>query len=72
MILYQKKGTIPSVRHEYYVNWIQNKLNKKGFVTKLNKKEGADIVVQNPNIAIEVELGTSEVIENARNNVKQF
>lgn len=72
IILYQKKGTIPGIRHEFYVNWIQGKLNSKGISSRLNKKQGPDIIVQNTNTAIEVELGTSDMLENARRDSEQF
>lgn len=70
-ILYQKPGTNPSVRHQYYVNWLAEKLRAKGFVVKKNK-DGPDIVLPETSTAIEVELGTSNMHYNIARNVKKF
>jgi hypothetical protein len=71
-VLYQKKGSVPSVRHEYYVHWINKWLKAKGFETKTNVKEGPDIVIPKIRTAIEVELGRSDVHSNIERNVHQF
>ena len=72
MILYQKKGTIPGVKHEFYVNWIRGKLKDRGFSSRTNKKEGADIIVSKTNTAIEIELGKSDMIENSRKDIQKY
>ncbi|NIR13660.1 MAG: hypothetical protein GWN86_06815, partial [Desulfobacterales bacterium] len=70
-ILYQKPGTIPSIRHEFYVNWISDKLRQKGYVVSTTK-DGPDIIVKDANTAIEVELGKSNVAGNIRRNTKEY
>ena len=72
LILYQKSNTIPSVRHQYYVDWIVTKLQEKGFETITNIKEGADIVIPKTNTAIEVETGNSAMVANVVRNKHQF
>lgn len=70
-ILYQKAGAVPSVKHEYYVNWIAERLAEKGYhVTK--NKVGPDIVVAEANAAVEVELGSSNMHGNIMNDVRKF
>lgn len=71
-VLYQKKGAVPSVRHEYYVHWINEWLEGKGFETKTNVKEGPDIEIPKIRTAVEVELGKSDVHSNIERNVHRF
>lgn len=71
-ILYQKSGSIPGIRHEFYVNWIVRKLKEKGLDTKTNKKEGPDIEIPEVGIAIEVELGKSNMEANVLRDIHKF
>ncbi|MBI2005299.1 MAG: hypothetical protein HYS80_00880, partial [Candidatus Aenigmarchaeota archaeon] len=68
-ILYQRPGSIPSVKHQYYVNWIAESLTKKGYHVKKNK-DGADIEVSD--IAVEVEIGTSNISGNLKRDLQKF
>jgi hypothetical protein len=70
-VLYQLPNTIPSVKHEFYVNWLAESLKAKGFGARKNK-EGADIVIPELSVAIEVELGKSDIHGNIRRNLQQF
>lgn len=68
VVLYQMPKQIPSVRHQFYVDWISKKINGLGFATKNNVKDGPDIFVPEINSVIEVELGTSDVHCNISRN----
>jgi len=70
-ILYQIPGKVPSVKHEYYVNWIAGSLKAKGFNCKKHS-EGPDIEIPEIKTAIEVELGKSNMHGNLRNDVQKF
>ncbi|HJT10261.1 MAG TPA: ATP-binding protein [Candidatus Nitrosotalea sp.] len=71
-ILYQKIGKIPSVRHQYYVNWIVEKIKEKGFDFTTNILEGPDIEIPKISTVIEVELGKSDVHSNITRNIQKF
>ncbi len=60
-VLYQKRGRIPSIRHGYYVDWICKRLRLQGLETETNIRSGADIVIPKLNVAVEVELGKSNM-----------
>ncbi len=60
-ILYQRRGQIPSAKHEYYVDWICKKLRLQGLDTETNIQSGSDIVIPKLNMAVEVELGKSNM-----------
>jgi len=68
-ILYQRPGSVPGVKHEYYVNWISESLTRKGYHVKKNK-DGPDIEVAD--VAIEVEIGTSNISGNLKRNLQKF
>jgi len=70
-IFYQLSGTVPSVKHEFYVDWICKSLEKKGYSCKKNKV-GPDIEIPEINTAIEVELGKSNISGNIHYNVQRF
>ena len=70
-ILYQTPGRVPSVKHEFYVNWISDYLKSKGFSFKKNS-EGPDIEIPQYRIAIEVELGKSNMYGNVRSDSQKF
>lgn len=70
-ILYQRPGSTPSVRHQYYVNWLAESLAQKGYhVTK--NKDRADIEIPQVGAVIEVELGTSNISGNLKRNLERF
>ncbi|MGI0016331.1 MAG: hypothetical protein ACREBU_23165, partial [Nitrososphaera sp.] len=70
-ILYQTPGRVPSVKHEFYVNWVCDYLKAKSFGFKKNS-EGADIEIPQLGIGIEVELGKSNMYGNIRSGVQKF
>jgi hypothetical protein len=70
-ILYQRPGTIPGVKHEFYVNWLAESLTAKGYHIRKNK-DGPDIEVLNCSTVIEVELGTSNISGNLKRNLQEF
>jgi len=70
-LLYQKHGSIPGIKHEYYVNWIAESLTQKGYHA-VKRKDGPDIEVREMNTVIEVETGTSNISGNIKRNLKQF
>jgi hypothetical protein len=72
VLLYQKTGKIPSVRHEYYVHWLAEKIRGKGLAVKTNILEGPDIEIPGIGAAIEVELGKSDMRSNLERNVRRF
>ncbi|WP_100183277.1 ATP-binding protein [Candidatus Nitrosotenuis aquarius] len=70
-ILYQRPGTVPGVKHEFYVNWIAESLTAKGYDIRKNK-DGPDIEVLDRSTVIEVELGTSNISGNLKRNLQEF
>lgn len=70
-ILYQRPGTVPGVKHEFYVNWLAESLTAKGYHIRKNK-DGPDIEVLNCSMVIEVELGTSNISGNLKRNLQEF
>lgn len=70
-ILYQRPGTVPGVKHEFYVNWLAESLTAKGYDIRKNK-DGPDIEVLNRSMVIEVELGTSNISGNLKRNLQEF
>lgn len=70
-ILYQRQGTVPGVKHEFYVNWIAESLTAKGYHIRKNK-DGPDIEVLDRSTVIEVELGTSNISGNLKRNLQEF
>jgi len=74
IVLYQVKGRRPSVKHEYYVYWLLDKLTSKGLVCRLARIGEAkpDIWVPKLSLAINVELGKSNIEENVKKALKEF
>ncbi|TBR08571.1 MAG: DUF87 domain-containing protein [Candidatus Nitrosotenuis sp.] len=70
-ILYQKPGAVPSVKHEFYVNWLAESLTAKGYHVRKNK-DGPDIEVLEHSMVIEVELGKSNISGNLKRNLQEF
>lgn len=70
-VLYQLKGQVPSVKHEYYVYWILTKLAEKGIICRA-EKVGPDIQIPSANVAINVELGSSNIYCNIPKALKDF
>lgn len=68
-ILYQNPSQTPSIKHEYFVYWISEQLKKIGIVCKTNKV-GPDMEAEG--IAIEVELGKSDIYGNVRGDLEGF
>lgn len=68
-ILYQRPGQVPSMKHEYFVHWVVEQLKGMGVVCKTNKV-GPDIEAEG--IAIEVELGKSDIYGNVRGDLEKF
>jgi len=68
-VLYQKPGQVPSIKHEFYVHWIVEQLLKTGMTCKTNKV-GPDIEAEG--IAIEVELGKSDISGNIKGDLENF
>jgi hypothetical protein len=44
LVLYQMKSTKPSIKHEYYVQWIMKQLSDEGYVLRTNRL-GPDITI---------------------------
>jgi len=70
-ILYQLANTVPSIKHEFYVNWLCEKLEAKGLKC-IKNKVGPDIEIPKIKTAIEVELGKSNISGNLNNDVQRF
>ncbi len=70
-ILYQLANAVPSVKHEFYVNWLCRKLEAKGLKC-IKNKVGPDIEIPQIKTAIEVELGKSNISGNLNNDVQKF
>jgi hypothetical protein len=70
-ILFQRAGQVPSIKHEFYVHWIIERLARKGLVLRKNKV-GPDIEIPSLNTAIEVELGKSDIRGNIQRNLRKF
>jgi len=65
IVLYQLKDKRPSIKHEYYVYWIVKKLANKGYVLR-KSKVGPDITIPSHKVAINVELGKSDIEKNIK------
>ncbi|KAF6247125.1 hypothetical protein C6990_05440 [Nitrosopumilus sp. b3] len=72
IILYQKPKQIPSVRHQFYVDWISKKIDGIGLEIRNNVKDGPDIMISKFNSVVEVELGTSDIHYNISRNVTKY
>jgi hypothetical protein len=70
-ILYQRPGTIPGVRHQYYVHLIAESLAQKGYHV-IKNNNGPDIEVPGTGTAIEVELGTSNISGNLKRDLQEY
>jgi len=70
-VLYQLANAVPSIKHEFYVNWLCEKLEAKGLKCVKNKV-GPDIEIPEIRTAIEVELGKSNISGNLNNDVQKF
>ncbi|MGI0014456.1 MAG: hypothetical protein ACREBU_13595, partial [Nitrososphaera sp.] len=70
-VLYQLKGSKPSVKHEYYVHWILEQLTDKGIVCRA-EKVGPDIQIPSMDVAINVELGSSNIYGNIPKALKDY
>ena len=70
-ILFQRKGQIPSVIHEFYVSWISEKLSAQGLEVR-KSGVGPDIEIPQLGAAIEVELGDSNISGNLKRNQTEF
>ena len=71
LVLYQMKGKNPSVKHEFYVYWIIDKLTTKGFVCRA-EKIGPDIQIPGLNACVNVELGKSSLDGNVVTALSRF
>lgn len=69
--MHQLNGSVPSVKHEFYVDIICKALEKAGFEYQKNKI-GPDITAPSINTAIEIELGKSDIIGNLESNIQKF
>lgn len=69
--LYQKPGSVPGIRHEFYVDWIAGNLAKNGLECVKNRV-GPDIEIPSMRAAIEVELGKSDISGNMYHDVQKF
>lgn len=74
IVLYQLKGRRPSLKHDYYVYWLVEKLTEKGLVCRIARVGEAKPDVQIPSLrtAINVELGKSKIEENLKKALKEF
>ncbi len=70
-VLYQLKGMVPSIKHEYYVHWIIEQLAVRGFVCTADKV-GPDIQIPSINTAINIELGSSNIQGNIQKALQEF
>ncbi len=70
-ILYQRPGTIPSVKHQYYVHILAESLAQKGYQV-IKNNNGPDIEVPGAGTVIEVELGTSNISGNLKRDLQEF
>lgn len=70
-LLYQRRGAVPGVKHEYYVNWLAENLTQKGYHV-IKRKDGPDIEIRGKEMVIEVETGASNISGNIRRNLQHF
>jgi predicted transcriptional regulator len=71
LVLYQLKDKKPSIKHEYYVYWIVKELANKGYILRTSKV-GPDITIPSHKVAINVELGKSDIEKNIKLASKDF
>lgn len=70
-VLYQIKGQVPGIKHEFYVNWIADQLGKMGVVCQ-KSKVGPDIQIPTIRTAVNVELGKSSIRSNIAKALDNF
>ena len=71
VVLYQLKGQIPSVKHEFYVYRIVQYLQSIG-IECAAQRAGPDIILPRLKIAINVELGSSSITNNIQKALYDF
>jgi hypothetical protein len=70
-VLFQLAGRKPSIKHDYYVYSIISQLAEKGIVCRA-EKTGPDIQIPSLGLAINVELGSSNIYGNIPKALKEF
>jgi hypothetical protein len=70
-VLYQRKGQVPSIKHEFYVHWLVTKLASKGLTCRA-EKVGPDIQIPSLKAAINVECGKSNIHGNIPKALEHF
>ena len=70
-VLYNMKGAKPSAKHEFYVFWIIDQLASRRIVCRA-EKVGPDIQIPSLNVAINVELGSSNIYCNIPKALKDY
>jgi hypothetical protein len=70
-VLYQRKGQVPGIKHEFYVHWLVTKLAAKGLTCRA-EKVGPDIQIPSVKAAINVECGKSNIHGNIPKALQQF
>lgn len=69
--LVKPRKPVPGIKHEFYVNWIIERLASEGVVCRA-EKVGPDIQIPSTSIAINVEIGTSDVRGNIKKALQSF
>lgn len=70
-VLYQTTGRVPGIKHEFYVNWIIERLSKLGLTCKASRV-GPDIQIPSMKLAINVEMGKSSIRSNIAKALDDF
>jgi len=70
-VLYQRKGQIPGIKHEFYVHWLITQLASKGIVCRA-ERTGPDIQIPSLKMAINVECGKSNIHGNIPKALEEF
>lgn len=70
-VLYQRKGQVPGIKHEFYVHWLITQLASKGLTCRA-EKIGPDIRIPSLKVAINVECGKSNIHGNIPKALAEF
>lgn len=70
IILYQIAGKVPGVKHEFYIDWLIGLISKR--VECMASRIGPDIQIPSIGVAINVELGSSDIRGNIETALEEF
>lgn len=71
LVLYQRRGAKPGIKHEYYVDWIVRQLKHMN-IDCIASKVGPDVQIPSLKTAVNVETGNSEISGNIKDALSNY